>query len=126
MIGVIAYLMLQSQYEADQRDSHHQDQQHEDIFRGSRQQNSGKLIFKKYFWIKDGLISEDIPNFHPIQKDMCEITILMLEKVRIEIANFFRIGPKGKCFGIRTPCFTTMDLKNPKKVQKSFCDTVKA
>ena len=42
---MIAYLMLQSQYEADQRDSHHQDQQHEDIFRGSRQQNSGKLIF---------------------------------------------------------------------------------
>ena len=46
-VGVIAYLMLQSQYEADQRDSHHQDQQHEDIFRGSRQQNSGKQIFEK-------------------------------------------------------------------------------
>ena len=51
MIGVIAYLMLQSQYEADQRDSHHQDQQHEDIFRGSRQQNSGKLIFVELFLV---------------------------------------------------------------------------
>ena len=43
-IGVIENIILQSQYEADQREGHQHDQHHEDLFRGGRHQNSGKYL----------------------------------------------------------------------------------
>ena len=44
-IGVIFCLVLQSQYETEQRVIQQHQEQHEDVFRSNRQQNpSGKLL----------------------------------------------------------------------------------